>query len=152
MCNLAATLALRDRNGTVKPTQFGFAVYLLKRRGVLVFLGYSFITMFGYMTLLYSLSNYAVSIGLTQTQASNITAILNLGTFVGRPGIGFASDKLGRVPVAACSALVTGLSCFVIWLPCESYGVLIFYAFFAGMIIGTFWMVRLSPLRPSELC
>lgn len=52
------------------------------------------------MILLDSLSNYAVSIGLSQYQASIITALLNLGTAVGRPGVGFASDRLGRIMIA----------------------------------------------------
>jgi len=141
VANAVATVLLRDRNEHVRPSQIGFATYLFRRVDVLLFLSYSFVNLFGYMTVLYSLSNYATSIGLTQRQASTITAILNLGTFVGRPAIGFASDRLGRLPVAAFAALISGLSCFVIWLPCDSYGVLVFYALFVGSIIGTFWMV-----------
>jgi len=145
VANAVATLLLRDRNEAVRPSQIGFATYLFKRVEVLLFLSYAFVNLFGYMTVLYSLSNYATSIGLSQQQASAITAILNLGTFVGRPAIGFASDRLGRLPVAAFAALISGLSCFVIWLPCGSYGVLIFYSLFVGSIIGTFWMVSGYP-------
>lgn len=57
------------------------------------------------MILLDSLSNYAVSIGLSQYQASIITALLNLGTAVGRPGVGFASDRLGRIMIAGSLAM-----------------------------------------------
>ena len=139
--NLSATMLLRDRNATVRPTQHGFALYLLKRKDVWLLLSYSFTNLFGYMTVLYSLSNFAVDLGLSQQQASIITALLNLMTFVGRPLLGLTSDRLGKIPVTACSALVMGLSCFVIWLPCNSYGVLIFYALFTGGIVGTFWVV-----------
>ncbi|GAB7341220.1 hypothetical protein MBLNU457_7504t1 [Dothideomycetes sp. NU457] len=140
VANAVAAVLLRDRNEAVRPSQIGFATYLFKSVDVCLFLAYSFVNLFGYMTVLYSLSNYATSIGLGQKQASTVTAILNLGTFVGRPAIGFASDRLGRLPVAAFAALINGLSCFVIWLPCDSYGVLIFYSLFVGAIIGTFWM------------
>ncbi|GAB7357104.1 hypothetical protein MBLNU459_g7909t2 [Dothideomycetes sp. NU459] len=143
--NLSATLMLRDRNALVKPSQLGFATHLLKRYDVILLLSYSFINLMGYMILLYSLSNYAVSIGLSQSQASIITALLNLGTTVGRPAIGFASDKLGRILIAGSLAMFTGICCFVIWIPATAYGVLIFYALLAGMTIGTFWMT-IAPL------
>ena len=97
--------------------------------------------MLGYMILLYSLSNYAVAVGLSQYQASVITALLNLGTAIGRPAVGFASDRLGRILVAGALPMVTGICCFCIWIPATSYGVLIFYALLAGSMIGTFWMV-----------
>ena len=100
--------------------------------------------MLGYMILLYSLSNYAVSIGLSQSQASVITALLNLGTAVGRPAVGFASDRWGRILIAGSLAMFTGLCCFCIWIPATSYGVLIFYAILAGSTVGTFWMVRFT--------
>lgn len=132
---------LRDRNAIVKPSQLGFATYLLRRYDVILLLSYSFLNMMGYMILLYSLSNYAVSIGLSQSQASVVTALLNTGTAIGRPGIGFASDKLGRIKIAGSLAMFTGLCCFAIWIPATTYGVLIFYALLAGMTIGTFWMV-----------
>ena len=139
VCNFSATLLLRDRNATVKPSQLGFATHLLKRYDVLLLLSYAFLNLFGYMTVLYSLSNYAVSLGLSQKKASIVTAILNLGTVVGRPFIGLASDKLGRIQIAGYNAMFTGLICFIIWIPCNSYGVLVFFAFVAGMVIGTFW-------------
>lgn len=144
-CNFAATLFLRDRNATVKPSQLGFAVYLLKRYDVILLLTYSFINMFGYMTVLYSISDYGLSLGLTQQQASIATTVLNLGTFLGRPIIGFASDRLGRIKIAGFGALTTGLFCFIVWIPCNSYGVLIFFALFVGAIVGTFWMT-IGPL------
>ena len=128
----------------MKPSQIGFATYLLKRYEVILLLIYSFVNMLGYMILLYSLSNYAVSIGLSQSQASVITALLNLGTAVGRPAIGFASDRWGRILIAGSLAMFTGLCCFCIWIPATSYGVLIFYAILAGSTIGTFWMVSFT--------
>lgn len=123
--------------------QVGFATYLLKRTEVILLLCYSFVNLLGYMILLYSLSNYAVSIGLSQGQASTITALLNLGTAIGRPAVGFASDRLGRLLIAGSLSMFTGICCFCIWIPANSYGVLIFYAIVAGSTIGTFWMASI---------
>ncbi|KXL42162.1 MAG: hypothetical protein FE78DRAFT_110394 [Acidomyces sp. 'richmondensis'] len=123
--NLIATSLVRDRNHIVKPPQLGFATHLLKR----------------YDCLLLLISNYAVHVaGLTQAQAGVLIAILNLGTGIGRPLIGFASDRFGRIEVAATLTLSCGLSVFAIWIPASHYGVLIFISLLAGPILGVYWM------------
>ncbi|GIZ48376.1 hypothetical protein CKM354_001143900 [Cercospora kikuchii] len=144
--NVSATLLVRDRNHVVKPPQLGFATHLLKRYECLLLLCWNFLNLFGYMALLYSLSSYAVEVvGLTQAQASTLTAILNLGTGFGRPAIGFVSDRLGRIEVAACATLFNAVMIFAVWIPGHSYGVLLFFAFVSGAFIGTFWMT-IGPL------
>ncbi|USW56619.1 Putative major facilitator superfamily, MFS transporter superfamily [Septoria linicola] len=144
--NLTATLLVKDRNHVVKPPQLGFATHLLKRYDCLLLLSWCFINLFGYMALLYSLSNYAVVVvGLTQSQASILTAVLNLGTGFGRPAIGLASDRLGRIEVAACATLINAILIFGMWIPGNSYGVLIVFSILAGAFIGTFWMT-IGPL------
>lgn len=145
VCNMTATYFVRDRNASVKPSQLGFATYLLKRKIVVMLLCHAFFNMLGYMTVLYSLSAYAGSLGLSQQQGSTITALLNLGTFVGRPLLGLASDRYGRIIVAGSISLFNGIICFVVWIPCNSYGVLIFFALLSGASIGAFWMT-IAPL------
>lgn len=139
--NTVATLLLKDRNHIVKPPQLGFAIHLLKRYDCLLLLSWAFINLLGYMTILYSLSNYAVYIGLNQKQASLLTALLNLGTGIGRPLIGLASDRFGRIEVAATLTFGCAISVFAFWIPDTSYGFLIFFSLVAGAILGTFWMV-----------
>ena len=96
----------------------------------------------GYMIILYSLSNYAVQVaGLSQSQAGLLTAVLNLGTGIGRPCIGLASDRFGRIEVAAVLTLFNGFTVFAIWLPANNFGVLIFFAILSGASLGTYWMV-----------
>ena len=139
--NAIATILIKDRNHIVKPPQLGFATHLLRRYDCLLLLSWAFVNLLGYMTILYSLSNYAVQIvGLPQSQAGVLTAVLNLGTGIGRPLIGFASDKFGRIEVAASLTLTCAISVFAIWIPANSYGVLIFFAILAGAILGTYWM------------
>lgn len=97
----------------------------------------------GYMILLYSLSSYGTQVvKLSQGQASILTAVLNLGTAFGRPCIGFASDRISRIGVAAVLTLFNGVIIFAIWLPSNSFGLLIFFALVSGATMGTFWMVR----------
>lgn len=95
--NLVSMVLVRDRNHLVKPPQLGFAIHLLKRYDCLLLLCWAFVHVMGYMVLLYSLSSYGTEVvGLSQGQAGILTAILNLGTGIGRPLIGLASDRWGR--------------------------------------------------------
>ena len=141
--NLVAAVTIRNRNKAIKPPQRGFDMKLLRRYDVLLLLAWAFISMLGYITLLYSLSDFARSIGLDANQASAITAFLNLGTALGRPMIGVASDRYGRMETAGLITFFCGFICFAIWLPAKSYGVTIFFAIVVGAILGVFWMVRI---------
>ncbi|KAK3074503.1 hypothetical protein LTR53_002985 [Teratosphaeriaceae sp. CCFEE 6253] len=139
--NMVGVILVRDRDHIVKPPALGFATHLLKRYDCLLLLAWAFTNLLGYMTILYSVSSYAVQVtGLTQRQAGILTAVLNLGTGVGRPLIGLASDRFGRIEVAAILTFACSLTVFAIWIPANGFGVLIFYALIAGAILGTYWM------------
>jgi MFS family permease len=139
--NVIATLFIRDRNQDIKPTQLAFDVTLLRKYKVVLLLLWAFVSMFGYITLLFSLSDFATSIHLSRNQATNIVGFLNLGTAVGRPVIGILSDRFSRINVAALLTLICGLSCFALWLPATSFGLTVLFAFICGAILGVFWMV-----------
>ncbi|KAJ9667858.1 hypothetical protein H2201_002044 [Coniosporium apollinis] len=143
--NAIATSLIRNRNAIIKPPMRGFDVKLLRRPTVLLLLTWGFVSMLGYMTLLYSLPDFARSIGLSPSQAASTAAFLNLGTAVGRPLIGFMSDRFGRIRVAGLATAVSGLSVFTFWLPAETYGLTVFYSLLNGAVLGVFWMT-ISPL------
>jgi MFS family permease len=139
-----ATGLLRDRNQDIQPPELAFDTSLLAKYEVILLLAWSFISMLGYITLLFSLSDFALSIGLSSQQATNLIGFLNIGTAIGRPMLGFISDKLDRFDVTAGLTFVCGLSCFAFWIPTQSYGLLIFFSIISGAVLGVFWMVRLS--------
>jgi nitrate/nitrite transporter NarK len=103
--------------------------------------------MLGYITLLFSLSDYAISIALNQTQADQINAFLNLGTACGRPFLGVLSDRVGRIKVADCATLLCGILVLVIWLPASSFGVVVFFAVPVGAILGAYLGGTSIPFR-----
>lgn len=140
--NLAATMTLRDRNHIIRPSQLGFDTTLLQRYDVLLLLAWAFVSMLGYVILLFSLSDFALSIGLTRAQATDVIGLLNIGTAIGRPVIGILSDKWSRIDTAGVLTLLCGLSCFAFWLPATSFGLTAFFAIICGAIVGVFWMVR----------
>ena len=92
----------------------------------------------GYIVLLFSLPNYAVSIGLSSKQGSIIGAVLNLGQGLGRPLVGIFSDSAGRINLAGLCTFIAGLFCFVIWIFARSFGILIFFSIIVGSVAGTY--------------
>ncbi|KAK5113705.1 hypothetical protein LTR62_003332 [Meristemomyces frigidus] len=101
-----ATAVLRDRNRYIKPPQLALDLTLLARYDVLLLLAWSFISMLGYIVLLFSLSDFALSIGLLSQRATDVVGLLNIGTAIGRPLIGILSDKSSRLHVAGALTLV----------------------------------------------
>ena len=137
--NFIGSILIRDRNKVVQPIHHGLDIRLFRRLPIVLLLAWSFIVMLGYITLLYSLSEFTLSLGVSDSQAVDITAFLNVGTAVGRPLVGQASDRYGRVEVAGIVTFVCGLTIFCIWIPSSNYGVTVFFALINGTILGSFW-------------
>ncbi|OCT47306.1 putative transporter MCH2 [Cladophialophora carrionii] len=137
--NTVCSLLLKDRNKAVQPLQNAFNYREYGRVEVLLVVAWGVLTELGYIVLLYSLPNYATSIGLTTSQGSVVGAVLNLGLGVGRPVIGYYSDAFGRINMAALMTALCGVLCLALWVPAKSYGVLIAFALTAGCVCGVFW-------------
>ena len=137
--NCTCAMLIRDRNKAVGSIQLAFDYTLFKRPAFLLLLGWGFFSMMGYIVLLFSLPNYAISIGLSARQGSIIGALLNLGQGLGRPLVGIFSDKAGRINLAGLCTFICGLFCFLIWIFAKSFAVLIFFAIIVGTVAGTFW-------------
>lgn len=95
--------------------------------------------MLAYVVVLFSLPNYATSVGLSASQGSLIGALLNLGQALGRPPVGYFSDYIGRINMAMSMTFLSGLFVLVIWIFSNSFGLLVFFALFGGAVAGTFW-------------
>lgn len=145
ICNIVAATFLRSRNKQIKPTLRGFDFRLFRNEAVLLVLGWGFMNLLGYMVILYSLSDFARSLGLQPGKAAAVTAILNVGTLVGRPLIGMASDRYGRIQVAGLATFSNAVLIFGFWLPAQSFPLLVVFALLAGAVVGIFWST-VSPL------
>ncbi|CAF9910590.1 MAG: hypothetical protein HETSPECPRED_010110 [Heterodermia speciosa] len=137
--NSVCAMLMKDRNKAIGSSQLAFDYRLFKRKEFLLLLGWGFFSMLGYIVLLFSLPNYALSIGLTASQGSVVAALLNLGQGLGRPFVGIFSDTVGRINIAFAATLICGILCFTIWIPAKVYGVLVFFAIVVGTVAGTFW-------------
>lgn len=141
--NLICSNILKDRNAQVGARNRSFDWTLLKRPEFALVQAWSWLSMLGYVTVLFSLPSYARQIGLSAQQGSIIGAIFNLGQMLGRPFIGLASDRFGRINLAAISTATCGVFCLVFWIPSElvgsPMGLLTFFSIVGGALAGTFW-------------
>lgn len=141
--NLVASNVIRDRNSQVGARHRSFDLDILKRPEFVLLQAWSWFSMLGYVIVLFSLPAYAKAIGLSAQQGSIVAAMLNLGQMCGRPFIGLASDRYGRLNLAMLFTLLCGVFCFVFWIPTEvapsQLGLLIFFAVVGGALAGTFW-------------
>ncbi|RFU32843.1 hypothetical protein B7463_g3501, partial [Scytalidium lignicola] len=138
--NIVSSLLLKDwKNITFRIHERTFNLQAYSRIEVLLLIIWGVLTELGYVTLLYSLPSYAMSVGLTSRQGSVVGALLSLGSGFGRPIVGYLSDKFGRINIASFMTALCGLFCFALWIPAKSYGILLTFSLLAGTTCGTFW-------------
>ena len=137
--NFICSILMRDRNKAIQAKQLAFDHKLFKRLEYWLVIGWGFFSMLGYVVLLFSLPNFAVSIGLSAKQGSEIGALLNLGQALGRPAVGVFSDAAGRINLAGLCTFIAGFLSLVMWTFAKTYGVVVFFAILVGTVSGTFW-------------
>lgn len=141
--NLICANIVRDRNAQVGARHKSFDWKLLHRPEFMLMQAWSWFSMLGYVIVLFSLPSYARQIGLSAEQGSIISAIFQLGQMLGRPCVGLASDRFGRINLAASLSAVCGLFCICFWIPTEvtanPMALLTFGAIVIGALAGTFW-------------
>ena len=130
---------IKDRNQMVKPKQDYLDWREFGHIEVVFVIIWGFLSELGYIVLLFSLPHYATTIGLTQSQGSVVSAVLNVGLGVNRPLVGYLSDRWGRINMAMAMTASCGIFCLALWVPADSYGLLLVFALLAGLGCGTFW-------------
>ena len=68
--NSACAMLMKDRNKAIGSSQLAFDYRLFKRKEFLLILGWGFFSMLGYIVLLFSLPNYALSVSILPLQWS----------------------------------------------------------------------------------
>ncbi|RAH81610.1 MFS general substrate transporter [Aspergillus japonicus CBS 114.51] len=134
--NFGSSLFLRDRNTQTRNRPAVFKASLLKNIDFLLVLLWAIFSLTAYIIVLFSIPDYGESEGLSADQGALLGALVNLGQVVGRPGVGFLSDRLGRLNVSATFA--------------RQYASIVGFSIVIGLFIGTFW-ASLAPLVAEVL-
>ncbi|KAM5354531.1 hypothetical protein ACJ41O_001178 [Fusarium nematophilum] len=105
----------------------------------------------GYFIALYSTASYATDgLSLSQSQGAALQSILAAGQVVGRPLVGQALDKAGRLNMAITANILASLSCLIIWLPARSFAILALFSITQGAFGGTVLCV-IAPVATSAV-
>ncbi|KAI2616562.1 MFS general substrate transporter [Hypoxylon sp. NC1633] len=140
VANSVASFLIRDRNKAIGSVHVAFNWKLFKRVQFLLFQGWVFLSLAGYIILVFSIVDYCQSVGLSPSQASLVGALFNLAQGFGRPIIGLSSDSIGRLNVANLSTLFCGLLCFFFWIfGAKSMATCIIFALLSGSVAGVVW-------------
>ncbi|ONH70496.1 putative transporter MCH2 [Pichia kudriavzevii] len=94
--------------------------------------------------------NHALRLGVAwalrmEALGSNVTTVQSVAQTVGRPLLGFLSDKIGRVNVTLISTILITIFSFVFWIFVTTYAQLIGFAFAVGILLGVNW-VNFGPM------
>ncbi|EMG46492.1 hypothetical protein G210_3260 [Candida maltosa Xu316] len=114
-----------------------FDLTVFKIQGIRLIALWFAIVLIGYTLMLFSLSSYATSIGLSHSQGSVVTSVMNAAQLVGRPSIGLIADKIGRANFSAIGCLALTILLFAFWINATTYGSLIAFSALIGLLIGT---------------
>ncbi|OHW96085.1 major facilitator superfamily transporter [Colletotrichum incanum] len=137
--NGACCLMIKDRNKALGSVHIAFHKDIFKRVEFWLFVSWGFFGLFGYVISVFSLADYAQTVGFSASQGSIVSAMFNLSQGIGRPIIGLVSDRFGRINVAGLGTLIAGLATFFIWIFAGKHfaGTIIFALF--GAFAGVLW-------------
>ncbi|KAJ3542402.1 hypothetical protein NM208_g4109 [Fusarium decemcellulare] len=148
--NISCTLLIKTRYKATGSRQLPFDISLIKRLDYILVIASGFFNMLGYWVLLYTLANYANTIGLNSSQASLIPAMLSLAQAIGRPLVGHFSDTIGYLNMSVLSNILTAIIALAVWTNAKTYGVLIFFALIEGLVVGAWW-VTVGPVMADVI-
>jgi MFS family permease len=104
-----------------------------------------------YYTPVFYIAAYSKTLGLSDSEGSNFTALSNACNAIGKVGVGFVADKIGRLDSFFLTTLLSSVSTAGLWVPSTVVGTTnissgkglfigftIFYGLFASAYIGLF--------------
>ncbi|CAN3373812.1 hypothetical protein DIURU_004328 [Diutina rugosa] len=100
---------------------------------------YTITSTFGYLVLLYTLGSFVTSLGYSQDQGFLVSALVNLGSVVGRILIGYLSDfpKTGVLSTTIIAHSICCVLCLAMWIPARNYATCVAFALLVGAVMGS---------------
>lgn len=138
-----------------------FTVYdadVLKCAGFYMLLCFIITCILGYVIVLYTIVASTVSLGYSAKQGSIVAAMIQVGSFCGRPLVGLVADKYGTLSVGAIVYLLCAIFTYSMWIPATNYATLICFGLIIGLIMGSIYSMtpaicaRLVGIRKMNVC
>lgn len=140
-CNVVGVALIRERG---KSAQLAATVWdnrMLVDPVFIMFVLYLCTALLGYVCLLYSLSDFTISLGYTENRSAIVSSMISLGNFVGRPVVGRIADRTGPVSTSIVCHTMVAIFCFAMWIPARNFATAVAFALIQGGLMGTIWVV-----------
>ncbi|KAM9902834.1 hypothetical protein OXX79_003726 [Metschnikowia pulcherrima] len=129
------SIALIRTRMQVKTTLFDASV--LQTAGFYIAVFYVVFCMLGYVVVLYNMANFTTSLGYSAYQGSIASAMVQVGSVLGRPVVGRLSDRLGAITITCAAYFLAAVFVFALWVPAKNYATIIAFCVIQGSIMGS---------------
>ncbi|OBA19133.1 MFS general substrate transporter [Metschnikowia bicuspidata var. bicuspidata NRRL YB-4993] len=113
-----------------------FDVSVLKTAGFYIATFYVVFCMLGYVVVLYNMANFTTSLGYSEYQGSIASAMVQVGSVLGRPVVGRISDVFGAITVTCAAYFLSAVFVFALWVPAKNYAMIIVFCIIEGSLMG----------------
>lgn len=114
-----------------------FGIQAFKKDYSLILLGLWYgLSLFGYIIVLFTVSPYAIQVGLSAKQASILTAVLSATQVIGRPSMGIIADKVGRYNYVIFISIIISIFIWAYWINATTFGALVGFSILIGFSHG----------------
>lgn len=135
-----AIFLIRDKHKHTGQIQFTFLdKQVLKNVGFYIMAFFIITCMFGYVVVLYTLVNFTTSLGYSEYQGSIVSAMVQLGSVVGRPIIGILADQIGPFTMITIVYLLSAIFTLAMWIPARNWATMLIYALVMGSLMGSIY-------------
>lgn len=120
-----------------KNTQLMFSKKVLERKSLWYITLWFAMGIIGYNLVIFSYATYATTMSLSTSQASTLTALINAAQTLGRPMMGFVSDRwVGRINYSIVLDLLLTIFILAFWINAKTFISLLFCGLLIGATIG----------------
>ncbi|CEI60063.1 hypothetical protein FVEN_g8146 [Fusarium venenatum] len=118
---------LSAQNSTLSPITAIFKIpipsqQVVRQRVFLIQAASTFFQGAAYYIPVFFIVMYAKSLGYTEKEGANLTAVSNACNAIGKVAVGFIADRLGRLNSFFLTSLLTAFICVGIWIPSTLVG------------------------------
>lgn len=114
-----------------------FDAQVLRSVGFWLLVLYLVFCMFGYVVVLYDMANFTTSLGYSAYQGSIASAMVQVGSVLGRPLVGRLSDRFGVISVTAAAYSLCAVFVFAMWIPAKNFATIVAFCVIIGSMMGS---------------
>lgn len=109
----------------------------LQSTGFWILVFYCIFCMFGYVIVLYDMAAVTRTLGYSAYEGSIAAAMVQVGSFFGRPLMGVIAQKIGPVTASFLAYVLCAIFTFSMWIPARNLPTMYAFCIIMGGIMGT---------------